>query len=116
MDRILFTRAEAVQRGDIVWHAFPFNAEAEMYDADIYASSVSMSQRLAQQFGVPVPKTLSQRGSHHHRAIALPVGGQPGEWTDVPGLTRSTIPLLSRLGVKAISIGANSGSAPAAGN
>ncbi len=33
---------------------------------------------------------------------------------DVPGITRSVIPLLSNTGVKALSIGANSLSAPAA--
>ena len=77
----------AIQRGDINWHAFPFNSEAELHSVDLFEFGIEMSQKLADRFGVPQPNTISQR--------------------DVPGTTVAIIPALKRMGVKAMSIGAN---------
>ncbi len=53
---------------------------------------VALSQSLQQQFGKTVSSTLSQR--------------------DVPGITRSAIPVLVEAGVTAVSVGVNGGSTP----
>jgi len=82
----------AVLRGDILWHAFPFNAQIELLDAELLNFAVTMTQELDRGFGLPQKRTMSQR--------------------DVPGLTRAAVPILARAGVAAVSIGVNSGSAP----
>jgi hypothetical protein len=102
---------DAIQRGDISWHAFPFNAgnfisstnsnyaESETMDPSLFLYGVSMAHQLVskypriypnfkdQQFGKPPKTVMSQR--------------------DVPGLTRSVIPLLNQAGVQAITVGVN---------
>jgi hypothetical protein len=84
----------AVKRKDIVWHAFPFNAEPEMYTPELFDAALNLTFELDDHFGHPRRKTLSQR--------------------DVPGLTRAAIPLLSMRGVRAVSVGENAQVAPSA--
>jgi len=37
---------DAVHRGDIVWHAFPFNAEPELLDPSLFNYAFTMAQDL----------------------------------------------------------------------
>ena len=73
--------------------AFPFNAEPETCDAELFGAGVDICHELDDRFGRPRSQVLSQR--------------------DVPGLTRAVIPLLAARGVTALSIGANTFSASA---
>mmetsp|Transcript_35724 Transcript_35724/g.93375 ORF Transcript_35724/g.93375 Transcript_35724/m.93375 type:complete len:832 (-) Transcript_35724:153-2648(-) len=82
----------AVAAGDITWHAFPHNAELEMMDPSLIEAGLALTWALDTRFNLPRKQTLSQR--------------------DVPGMTRALVPLLSKAGVTAISIGANDGSTP----
>lgn len=84
----------AVRLGTITYHAFPFNAEPEMYNQALFDTALNMTFRLDDRFGHAHRQTLSQR--------------------DVPGLTRNAIPLLTRRGVRAVSVGENSQCAPMA--
>ncbi len=88
---------DGIQRGDITWHAFPFNAQAEWSEPGLLRFGVELSQTLAARFnitGVRIPSVVSQR--------------------DVPGTTRGWLRHLAASGVRAVSIGANSNAAPAA--
>eukprot|EP00048_Salpingoeca_helianthica_P005546 m.89006 g.89006 ORF g.89006 m.89006 type:complete len:722 (-) comp13639_c1_seq3:776-2941(-) len=89
-DEVTAFRA-AVQRGDITWHAFPFNAELELYDPVMVDEGVALTHRIDAEFGLPPKFTLSQR--------------------DVPGTTVASIPILRRNGVQAITVGVNTASA-----
>ena len=84
---------DAVKRGYITWHAFPFNGELELGDASLLAAGVSLTHSLDAQFGLPPKATYSQR--------------------DVPGVTRAALPTLWQAGVRALSIGVNGNSMPA---
>lgn len=84
---------EAVARGYITWHAFPFNGEAETMDESLFSFALNMTHTLDDMFQLPHKTVLSQR--------------------DVPGMTKSVIPLLRKNGIQAISVGSNGGSAPA---
>ena len=84
----------AVRRNDIVWHAFPFNAEPELFTPALFDAALNLTFAEDAHFGHAPRRTLSQR--------------------DVPGLTRAAIPLLARRGVKAVSVGENSQVAPSA--
>lgn len=93
------TFSQAIEQGDITWHALPFNLEAEMLSPDLMDFALQFGKTLSENLNRPggSPNFMSQR--------------------DVPGTTRAIIPYLSRFGIKAISIGANPGSAPiGAGN
>jgi hypothetical protein len=37
---------EAIRQGDITWHAFPFNAEAEFMDQSLFQYGVSIAHDL----------------------------------------------------------------------
>jgi hypothetical protein len=81
----------AVRRGDIVWHAGAFNAEYELaFSADMVEEQFRLSRELADELQVPRPQVLSLR--------------------DVPGTTRSLIPLLVRNNITALTVGVNNGS------
>jgi len=82
----------AIRRGDISWHAFPFNTEVEVMDASLARFAVQLAQDLDDRFGVPHKATFSQR--------------------DVPGTTARVLPLLNAAGVRAMSFGVNGASAP----
>ena len=84
----------AAKRGDIGWHAFPFNAEPEMLDRSLFDAGLDMTFEADDWIGHQHRQTLSQR--------------------DVPGLTRAAIPLLRARGVKAVTVGENGACAPVA--
>lgn len=83
---------EAIGRGDIAWHALPFNWQTEMMDRSMIEGSLAISELLDQRFG---KKTTGAK------------------MTDVPGHTRAIIPPLASHGVKFLEIGVNGGSTPA---
>ncbi|CEM20297.1 unnamed protein product [Vitrella brassicaformis CCMP3155] len=84
---------QAIYRGDITWHAFPFNSQIEMMDLPMFEFGLRLARDLDDRFGINQDiKVMSQR--------------------DVPGLTRAAIPILKKHGVKAITVGQNYG-APA---
>ncbi|CAE7237749.1 unnamed protein product [Symbiodinium sp. CCMP2592] len=85
---------EAVRAGHIVWHAFPHNAQPEFMDPKTFAAGLQLTHGIDDALQVPRKTVLSQR--------------------DVPGMTRSVIPILRSNGVKAISVGSNTGSSPPA--
>ena len=70
-----------------VWPAFPHNAELATGDPSLLKFGVELSKDLASQFGVPAPTVLSTR--------------------DVPGMPRSSLPILHQAGVRALSEGMN---------
>lgn len=47
-------------RGDITWHAFPFNGQAELFDADLFEEAVALTHDLDERFGLPHKRTMSQ--------------------------------------------------------
>ncbi|CAL8470098.1 g9640 [Coccomyxa elongata] len=83
---------DAVQRGDIWWHAMPFNSELEFMDRSMLQANIQLTHELDRSFGLPPKVTMSQR--------------------DVPGFTRAAVPILVDQGVKAVTLGVNGGSAP----
>jgi hypothetical protein len=84
----------AIRRGDIQWHAFPFNTQAELMDASLARFALRLSHDLDDRYGVVRKLVWSQR--------------------DVPGTTARLLPLLNDAGVRAVSFGVNGASAPAA--
>lgn len=81
------TRMEdAIKRNDFFWHAFPFTIEAELCDSSLFASCFFISRNLDRQFG-------------RHTIAA--------KMTDVPGITRSVIPIMKSNGITLLHIGTN---------
>ena len=83
---------DAIARGDIAWHALPFNWQTEMIDRSMIEGSLALSHQLDRRFG------------------KVTTGAK---MTDVPGHTRAIIPPLAKHGVKFLEIGTNGGSTPA---
>ena len=84
---------DAVNRGDITWHAFPFNGEPEYFLRPLMLEAgFNLTHRLDDMFGRAHTMTMSQR--------------------DVPGMTSAIIPLMVKVGVKAVTVGVNSASMP----
>ena len=79
----------AVGAGDLAWHAAPFTTHTELVDRSLFAHGLSISARLDQRFG------------RRTRAAKM---------TDVPGHTRSIVPLLSEAGVRFLHLGVNEAS------
>lgn len=82
----------AVHRGDIYWHALPFNGQLEFFDVSLLEFAVQLTHEIDVKFGLPPKSTMSQR--------------------DVPGFTRAALPILYAQGVRAVTVGVNGGSAP----
>lgn len=80
---------KAIADGDINWHALPFTTHTEMADASLYELGIQYCKDLDKRFG---KSSISAK------------------MTDVPGHTRSLIPVLARNGVKFLHIGVNSAS------
>lgn len=79
---------DAVQIGDIVFHAAPFNTEWEnAFSTDAVNFHFQLAKDLANELNVSIPQTVSLR--------------------DVPGTTRSLVPLMVANNLTAISIGVN---------
>ena len=82
---------DAILRGDITFHAAAFNTEYEnAFNEEMIAVQFQLSFDLADELGVPRPRTVSLR--------------------DVPGTTRALVPILVKNNITAISIGVNGGS------
>ncbi len=119
---------EGVARGDIVWHAFPFNAQCEWAEPSLLAFGVELAQTLAARHNISVTAGDSDSDSdarsdgHSGSGSSLGLrsgrnggnGGRPTTMSqrDVPGTTRAMLPLLAAAGVRALSFGANEASAP----
>ncbi len=86
------TMEEAIARGDIAWHALPFNWQTEMLAPSMIEGSLALARSLDQRYG----KTTTG-----------------AKMTDVPGHTRGIIPPLAKQGVTFLEIGVNGGSTPA---
>ena len=87
--------ASIVRDGDLTFHAFPFNAEMEFYTTELFEAGIQSTFDLADKLGRKGgrPTVISQR--------------------DVPGTTIGVIPTMVKNGIRAFSIGANGGAAPA---
>jgi hypothetical protein len=83
---------QAIQRGDIAWHALPFSWQSELLDRSMIEGSISLSQSLDRRFG----RTTTG-----------------AKMTDVPGHTRGLVAPLAAQGVKFLDIGVNDASTPA---
>ena len=81
---------QAIAAGDLAWHALPFTLHSELTDVSLFRHGLSLSQRLDERFGC--------------RTIAA-------KCTDIPGHTRSIVPLLAEAGVKLLHVGVNPASA-----
>jgi hypothetical protein len=86
------TMEDAIARGDIAWHALPFNWQTELMDSSMIAASVGLSQSLDRRFG----RTTTG-----------------AKMTDVPGHTRGLIAPIAAQGVTFLDIGVNGASRPA---
>ena len=82
---------QAVQRGDIAWHALPYSWQTELLDRSMIAGSIGLSQSLDRRFG------------------STTTGAK---MTDVPGHTLGLISPLAENGVTFLDIGVNSASMP----
>ncbi len=82
---------QAVQSGDIAWHALPYSWQSELLDGSMIAGSIGLSRSLDRRFG----RTTTG-----------------AKMTDVPGHTRGLISPLARNGVTFLDIGVNSASTP----
>lgn len=82
---------EAIQQGDITWHALPFTTHSENMDVSLFRFGLGLSQELDRRFG---RKTIAAK------------------MTDVPGHTRGILPLLQDAGVEFLHIGVNASSTP----
>ena len=60
---------DAVRRGDVYWHAYPFNMQSEVADASLLAAAVSLTHDLDSRFGLPPKITVSQAGTRCHGRI-----------------------------------------------
>jgi hypothetical protein len=80
---------DAIAAGDITWHALPFTMHCEVMDAGLFRFGLSLSKRLDERFG--------------HTTIAA-------KMTDVPGHTRSIVPLMTEAGIRLLHIGVNEAS------
>lgn len=86
------TMEQAIERGDIAWHALPFTWQTEMLSPSMIEGSLALAQSLDRRFGT------------------VTTGAK---MTDVPGHTRGIIPPLAKHGVTFLEIGVNGGSTPA---
>lgn len=80
---------EAIQAGDIAWHGLPFTTHTELMDPGLFEFGLSLSRELDRRFG--------------RQTIAA-------KMTDVPGHTRSMVPLLAAAGIRFLHIGVNDAS------
>ncbi|KAJ3064950.1 hypothetical protein HK102_008066, partial [Quaeritorhiza haematococci] len=83
---------EAIKRGDITWHALPFNGEWEYTDGPLFEFGIDLTREMDDLLGVKRKTVVSQR--------------------DVPGITAAAIPIFAKKGIRAISFGVNGASAP----
>jgi hypothetical protein len=82
---------QAIQAGDIAWHAIPFTWQTEIMDRSLITG------------GLGFARSLDQRFQHTTTGAKM---------TDVPGHTRSIVGPLAEHGVTFLDIGVNSASTP----
>lgn len=82
---------QAIEAGDLVWHALPFTTHTEILDQSLMELALGFSAALDKRFG---RKTTAAK------------------MTDVPGHTRSMVSPLARAGIRFLHIGDNPGSMP----
>lgn len=80
---------QAIENGDITWHALPFTTHTELLDDNLLSYGLSLSKDLDRRFS--------------HTTIAA-------KMTDVPGHTLALVPHLAKAGVLFLHIGVNGGS------
>ncbi len=51
--------SEAIRRGDIYWHALPFNGQAEFFDAALLEYSAFLVHQIDDQFKLPHKRVAS---------------------------------------------------------
>eukprot|EP00775_Hariotina_reticulata_P003530 gene3530-3799_t len=83
---------KAIAEGTITWHAAPFNPQYEMFDVGLLSFALDLTHSLDDAFNFAHKQMISLR--------------------DVPGLTRTAIPVLTSKGIKAVTGGVNGFSAP----
>ncbi len=83
----------AIHKGYIAWHAGAMNIQVELMIKEVFEASLQVSSDLDARFGRKT-SVLSQR--------------------DVPGMTVAAIPVLLNSGIRGLTVGVNSGSAPPA--
>jgi hypothetical protein len=76
----------AIEAEDMVWHGLPFTTHTELMDPSLFRFGLSLSEQLDKRFG---RKTIASK------------------MTDVPGHTRSMIPLMAEAGIQYLHLGAN---------
>ena len=76
----------AIRAGNLAWHALPVTTHTELMDADLFRVGLGISAELDSLYG--------------RRTVAA-------KMTDVPGHTRSMVPLLAEAGVGFLHIGVN---------
>ena len=84
----------AVAKGDIFWHALPFNFQPENMPAELFEAGIRMARKFDEQFYGKSKITLT------------------ASIRDVIYVTRSTIPLFAKYGVKGLTIGSNGADYP----
>ncbi len=52
----------AAQRGDIIWHAFPFNAQPELFNAGLLKFAAQLTHAIDDRLGLPRKLVMSQVG------------------------------------------------------
>ncbi len=77
---------EGIRRGDIAWNGIPYTVESEVMSGPLFSGTLNLSEHLDRHYG------KQTRGA---------------KMTDVPGHTRSIVPLLSRAGIRFLHIGVN---------
>jgi hypothetical protein len=83
---------EAIQHGDIAWHALPFTWQTELLNSSIIEGSLAIARSLDRRFG------------------KVTTGAK---MTDVPGHTRGIVAPLAKNDIRFLEIGVNGGSTPA---
>ena len=82
---------QAVQNGDIAWHALPFSWQTELLDRSLISGTIGLSKALDRRFN----RTTTG-----------------AKMTDVPGHSRGLVGPLAENGVTFLDIGVNSASTP----
>ena len=55
---------QAIRRGDIYWHALPFNGQAEFFDAPLFEYSAFFVHRVDDQFNLTHKRVASLVSCH----------------------------------------------------
>ena len=80
----------AIEAGDVVWHGIPFTMHSELMSSSMLHAGMHLGKLLDERFG---KKTIAAK------------------MTDVPGHTRSIVPVLQKEGITMLHIGVNPASA-----